>query len=229
MTLLIVLPGLDGTATLHADFLKLVSESFESVSVIPYPPDVALGYSELEALVRAKLPHSTPFILLGESFSGPIALSIGANPPANLAGVVLSTTFARSPLPAISPLASLARLAPIRAVPISLLSWWLLGRWTTPDLRTSLKQALLAVSPAVIKFRAMATLRVRTPDLAKITAPVLYLRATADRLLPASAAEHLTSSIANCTVTDIAGPHLLLQAAPRECASAVSAFAKSLA
>ncbi len=229
MTLLIVLPGLDGTATLHSDFLNFVSESFESVSVIPYPPDLALGYGELEALVRAKLPQSTRFILLGESFSGPIALSIAANPPANLAGVVLSTTFARSPLPAISPFAPLARLAPIRAVPISLLSWWLLGRWTTPELRTSLEQALLAVSPAVLKFRAMATLRVRTPDLAKITAPLLYLRATGDRLLPASAAEHLRSSIPNCVVADITGPHLLLQAAPKECASAVGSFAKSLA
>jgi hypothetical protein len=97
MTALVVLPGLDGTATLHTEFVTSVGPAFDSVAVIPYPSDKALGYAALESLVRAQLPPATPFVLLGESFSGPIALSIAANPPPNLVGLILSTTFAKAP------------------------------------------------------------------------------------------------------------------------------------
>src|SRR5688572_4533538 len=110
MTALFLLPGLDGTATLHSAFAAAVSHAFDSVTVVSYPTDQALGYSALESLARAALPPVAPFVLLGESFSGPIALSIAADPPPNLVGLVLSTTFARSPVPIFSALASFTRI-----------------------------------------------------------------------------------------------------------------------
>lgn len=82
MTKLIILPGLHGTGTLHAEFLSALSGTFERSQVLAYPSDETLGYAELETLVRAELPGSEPFVLLGESFSGPIALAIAAKPPA---------------------------------------------------------------------------------------------------------------------------------------------------
>lgn len=229
MTALVVLPGLDGTATLHTEFVASVSPAFDSVAVIPYPPDKPLGYAALEALVRAQLPPATPFALLGESFSGPIALSIAADPPPNLAGLVLSTTFAKSPVPLFSPLAALTRIAPVRALPRSVLSWLLFGRWATPQLEASLQGALSAVSPAVLRFRAAAAMRANaSASLSSISAPVLYLRATHDRLLSSAAGRHILSALPQCTTADIAGPHLLLQAAPIDCARAVGAFARRL-
>ena len=148
MTALIVLPGLDGTATLHSGFSNAASHLFDPVTVIPYPSQQPLGYSELEVLVRAALPPVAPYLLLGESFSGPIALSIAANPPPNLVGVVLSTSFGNSPFWALSPFAVLSRFAPVRSVPHSLLSWLLLGRWATPQC-SELKPKLLALSSMV--------------------------------------------------------------------------------
>ena len=227
MTALIVLPGLDGTATLHADFL-CACEGVESAIAIPYPAHQALGYTELEALVRAQLPTSKPFVLLGESFSGPIALSIAANPPANLVGVVLSTTFAANPFPALTPLASLLRFAPVRSVPLAVLSRLLLGRWATRDLNASLRQALQSVAPATLRFRAAAALRASVANMGAISLPTLYLRATADRLLPARTGERIRSAVAGCQVVEIAGPHLLLQAKPVECARVVSDFFRTL-
>ena len=229
MTALVVLPGLDGTATLHAEFVASVSPAFDSVTVVPYPPDEALGYVALEALVRAQLPAATPFVLLGESFSGPVALSIAADPPPNLVGLVLSTTFARSPTPLLSPFAALTIIAPVRAVPISLLSWLLFGRWATPQLEASLQRALLAVSPAVLRFRAAAAIRANvSAGLGSIAVPVLYLRSSNDRLLSPAAGRHILSAIPQCTTADITGPHLLLQTAPKDCARAVGAFARPL-
>ena len=81
MTVLVVLPGLDGTATLHSAFVDAVYAAFDSVAVISYPSNQILDYVALEALVRAELPPVAAFVLLGESFSGPIALSIAANAP----------------------------------------------------------------------------------------------------------------------------------------------------
>ena len=229
MTVLVVLPGLDGTATLHSEFLASVAPIFDSVTVIPYPLDRSLGYSELEALVRASLPSGTPLVILGESFSGPIALSIAANPPPNLVGLVLSTTFAKSPVPLLKPVAALTRFAPVRALPTSFLSWLLLGRWATPQLEASLQNALRTVNPAVLQFRAAAAMRANaSASLSSISVPALYLRATQDRLLSPDASRRILSSISRCSVVDITGPHLLLQASPKACARAVSDFAKSL-
>lgn len=222
---LVVLPGLDGTATLHSEFVASVGAAFSSVTILPYPPDEALGYTGLEALVRASLPEDAPFVLLGESFSGPIALSIAANPPPNLVGLVLSTTFDRSPVPLLSPLAALVRVAPVRALPLFLLSWLLFGRWATPRLEASLQSALSKVNPAVLRFRAAEAMRANVSSrLGSIAVPALYLRAAHDRLLSAAAARRILSAIPQCAAMDIAGPHLLLQAAPNDCAVAVADF-----
>lgn len=228
MTALVVLPGLDGTATLHSAFVSEVRAAFDSVSVVPYPPNQPLGYVALEALVRTALP-SVPFVLLGESFSGPIALSIAANPPSNLVGLVLSTTFATSPNPLFSTLTPLMRLAPVRALPLPLLSWWLLGRWATPQLEAALQSALLQVAPTVLRSRAAAALRANVlGQCSAISVPVLNLRATSDRLLSRRASQQLVAALPRCEGVDIAGPHLLLQAAPQACARAVGKFKSQL-
>jgi pimeloyl-[acyl-carrier protein] methyl ester esterase len=44
---LVLLPGLDGTGKLFAEFLKAL-DSRVSANVVPYAPDVPLGYDELE-------------------------------------------------------------------------------------------------------------------------------------------------------------------------------------
>jgi pimeloyl-[acyl-carrier protein] methyl ester esterase len=229
MLSLVVLPGLDGTTELLSDFIHTASPSFDSVSAIRYPVDQPLGYTELEALVRHSLPRSGDFILLGESFSGPIALSIAANPPPGLRGLVLSTTFAKNPVSLLRPLAGLTRFAPVRAMPLWILSWWLLGRWATPKLEALLRDALQSVAPDVLRHRAMAAMRADvTACLARIRVPVKYLRATRDRLLAAAVGEHILRGIPHAQVAHIVGPHLLLQTAPTAVANEVAAFAARL-
>ncbi len=229
MTTLIVLPGLDGTATLHAGFTGAAESMFDSVVVVPYPPDQIRGYDDLESLVRSALPSAAPFVLLGESFSGPIAISIAANPPKNLRGVVLSTSFSKSPIPQLTPLAFLMRLAPVRSLPSAVLSWWLLGRWATPQLEAMLQSALLLVEPDVLRARVAFALRINVSSrLPAIAVPLLYLRATEDRLLSRNAGDHILSAAPQCKIVDVAGPHLLLQAAPLACAQAVGDFAAGL-
>ena len=153
MTALEVLPGLDGTASLLSAFADAARPHFAALRVISYPRDRVLSYAELEGFSRAELPADTPFVLLGESFSGPIALAIAANLPSGLLGLVLSTTFSRSPVPCLSPFARLTALAPVRGLPSSLLAWLLLGRWATPGLVSLLQATLGTVAPSVLRSR----------------------------------------------------------------------------
>ena len=228
MTHLVVLPGLDGMATMHGDFVDAVRPSFETVSIVAYPSDQILPYSELEALVRDSLPEGR-FVLLGESFSGPIAISIAATQPRGLAGLVLSTSFARTPVPLLSSFAALVRVAPVRALPQWLLSSILLGSWRTPELMSSLRHALESVAPEVLRARVAAAMRIDVSSrLAEINLPILYLRGTNDRLMPSAASREIASKAKDVSVVDILGPHLLLQTAPRDCAQAVAEFAARL-
>src|SRR5512143_111507 len=101
MSTLVLLPGLDGTGRLFGDFIAALGQDID-VIVASYPADTPLDYAELEPLVRAMLPTDRDYVLLGESFSGPLAISLAASAPPGLRGLVLCCSVARSPLPALA-------------------------------------------------------------------------------------------------------------------------------
>lgn len=229
MTTLCVLPGLDGTTALLREFIAATQLHFSVVEAVAYPTERVMDYTGLESFIRERLPRDAPFVLLGESFSGPLAISIAADPPPNLIGLVLSTTFARAPVPLLSPFAPLTRFAPVRMLPITLLSAALLGRWSTPALRGALRAALDQVAPAVLRARAAAAMRSDVSDrLGRIIVPTLLLTANHDRLLHAHAGRQLHAGITDARQIVVDGPHLLLQTRAACCAEHVGRFAASL-
>jgi pimeloyl-ACP methyl ester carboxylesterase len=76
---LVLLPGMDGTGDLFAPLVAALGPHMRTV-IVRYP-DEPLDYASDEEIARAALPIGHPFILLGESFSGPIAVSIAASAP----------------------------------------------------------------------------------------------------------------------------------------------------
>src|SRR5207249_6130409 len=80
MATIILLPGMDGSGSLFEDFIASLPPDVEAM-VVKYPPDRALDYAELEALARAALPIQGSFLLVGESFSGPVAVALAASSP----------------------------------------------------------------------------------------------------------------------------------------------------
>ncbi|HPG62497.1 MAG TPA: alpha/beta hydrolase, partial [Casimicrobium sp.] len=78
---LILLPGMDGTGRLFERLLA-VQPSEISPLVISYESAPAQDYDSLCTFVSELLPSllqaREPFVLLGESFSGPIAVRVGA-------------------------------------------------------------------------------------------------------------------------------------------------------
>ena len=81
LPVLIVLPGMDATGTLHDGFINAMAARGIAASVIAYPHDRPLDYRQLLPFVQAALPRDVPFVLLGESFSGPLALAVAARAP----------------------------------------------------------------------------------------------------------------------------------------------------
>lgn len=224
MTEVVILPGLDGTTVLLEPFMTQLRRLGVVASAIDYPVDRALGYAALESLAWSRLPHGRPFVLLGESFSGPLAIRIASRAPDGLRGLVLSTSFAAAPVPMLRSLAGLARFAPTR-LPDAVLAWWLLGRWATPELQRDLRQALRTVQPSVLRTRAAETLRIDVrAHLAEVRVPTLCLRATGDRLLSSTTQRDLLAGLGDASALDIPGPHLLLQTAGERCAKAIAAF-----
>jgi pimeloyl-[acyl-carrier protein] methyl ester esterase len=114
---LVLLPGLDGTGKLFAEFLRVLDLNISTL-VVAYSKDIPMNYDQLETLVTAALPTDRPFVLLGESFSGPLAIRIAARRPASLVGLVLCVTFASNPYPWTGAWARpLAKFLPLKSLP----------------------------------------------------------------------------------------------------------------
>lgn len=211
---LVLLPGMDGTGELFAPLIAAIGDEIE-VQVIRYPTDRPLGYRELEAFTRERLPNKESFVLLAESFSGPIAISIAASTPPNLVGLVLCNTFARNPRPELAAFAPLVGLLPLKLPPMAVLGRYLLGSYATPALLAALSAALAQVSTAILRARIKALLKVDvTAKLPAIKVPLLYLLADQDKVVPKAAAELILEAIPSAKVVSFAAPHFLLQAAP---------------
>jgi pimeloyl-ACP methyl ester carboxylesterase len=220
---LVLLPGLDGTGELFAPFVDELGGL--ETQVISYPLDREMTYPEHEAVARAKLPADDDFVLLAESFSGPIGISIAAAAPPRLKGLILCCTFASNPLPVFGPFAKLIGIAPALRIPPALTAPWLYGKHGTVELRRAHRRAMARVAPSTMRARVAAILDVDYRHLLRrIEVPILYLCATVDRLIPSSVARGLKSMRRDMEFIEIEAPHFLLQTEPARCAAATSSF-----
>jgi pimeloyl-ACP methyl ester carboxylesterase len=223
---LVLLPGLDGTGDLFGPLLAALAADVRPL-VIRYSSPPLTRYEDCRSAVVSQLPAHEPYILLGESFSGPIAISIAATRPPGLRGVILSASFVSSPRQLFKLLRPFVRLLPIHGAPRWATSFFQLGPFATPTLLEQVAQTNARVPPAVLHARlAEIALVDVTRELASVDVPMLYMRATRDRLVPASCAEHIKRLSAAVRIVDIDAPHMLLQAAPRECADVIAGFVR---
>jgi pimeloyl-ACP methyl ester carboxylesterase len=225
--ILVLLPGLDGTGKLFAEFVKALGPEVGTV-VVAYPPDQPLGYEELHALVIGvldQLPRDQRFVLLGESFSGPLAIRIAARAPAGLDGLILSASFAANPFPWLGWARPLAAYLPVKSLPRWLRAPLMWGSLSPERAPSQMERAMSGVSAAAVRRRIAALLAVdETVALQRVAAPTLLLQARGDRVIPKTATNRILKFLPQAELVEIDGPHLLLQTRPRECAAAVLRF-----
>jgi pimeloyl-[acyl-carrier protein] methyl ester esterase len=223
---LVLLPGLDGTCILLAEFSEALSV-ISRVETIEYPIDEILSYDQLANYVKSRLPHGD-FILIGESFSGPLALMIASEKTKGLKGVVLGASFARLDLPLKALISAAANFSP-KLIPMFALSFLLLGKWTNPNTIQMLRSALSMVTPEVLSGRAKEALAVDiSAQCDKIEYPTLLLQAQQDRLIPKAGAAAVAEVCDRLSVVEIEGPHFLFQTKSSECVSAIRKFFDSV-
>jgi len=232
--LLIVLPGLDGTGRRLTDFRAALAAAVgadESLAtrIITYPPDLPLGYRDLEIRVRSELPGDRPFVLLAESFSGPIAIRIGADPPPGLRGIVLCASFAQNPFPRLRWCWPLTPLLPMKSLPRWLRARFAWGSGHSATAPAAAERASAGVARRVLAHRIAALLRVdATAALACVRVPLLILQASRDRIVPAAATAAILAAAPGAERLVIDGPHLLLQTRPTDSAAAIRGFVQRL-
>ena len=217
----VLLPGLDGTGELFAPLLDALGENV-TTSVVRYGAE--LTFDEYVESAGKALPEQC--VLIAESFSGPVALAVAARHPGKIRCLVLCATFAVSPFRA---LLGGVRFVPARLFRPNLLLPAIVNHFCfsgdSISLRPSPVAVVSTVPPAIMRARlaCLGAIDVR-PMLPRVNTRVLYLRASNDRVVSSRLSRELTLQLPNVTVTEIDGPHLLLQTRPRECASAINEF-----
>lgn len=222
----VLLPGIDGTGRMFGPLMAQLPDGLRP-QVIHYPAQQVLSYAQLTESILPQLPVNAPFILIAESFAGPLALQLSTRASANLKAMVLCATFVTNPRP------QLARLAPLllheRALSLPTPKW--LARlfvtgFDAPD--PLLDQALEIhkhVSPRVILQRLHEVIHVDVREiLQRCRLPLLHLYAQHDHLILQRPTREIRQLRPDITSVGIDGPHYLLQTRPQQCVTAIETF-----
>lgn len=221
---IVLLPGLDGTGELLQD-LAAVLGVHRQVELLSYPLDPRLGYADLVAEVVKRAPDR-PFVILGESYSGPIAIEV-ADTDRRVAGLILASCFARHPLPV--QLASLAWAFDLRQVPEPMIVFGLMGRWATPAIKFRLSEVLAKLPRDVVQVRVREVLQVDTRDrLRRTKCPLLCLHGRRDRLVRKKSVAEIVDARSDAVVHCLDAPHMLLTTNAVEAAALINRFCGEL-
>jgi pimeloyl-ACP methyl ester carboxylesterase len=226
---LVLLPGMDGTGRLFEPFVAELPAALNSI-VVRYPVNRPLGYADLEPLVESALPSAGPFVLLAESFSGPLALRV-ARGHQRLVALVLVGSFARSPIARwLSAFRHVAGSWCFRFAPPS----WLIGRYLAGDdapaaLVAAVRSAVMAVAPAVMAKRIREVLAVDVRSLLPaIHVPVFHISGSRDRLIAPRSVEDFQTLGGPFETASLDAPHLILQTQPVAAARLIEQFIREL-
>lgn len=205
---LVLLPGMDGTGELFAPLLYELKQLDTTLKVIvmAYPRDIPLDYAALTDRVVQQLSPDESFVLLGESFSGPIATQLAQQLGKRCQGLILCVSFVHSSVRMPRLTRALSHL-----IPFGSMSRWPM-RELPEALQNQLKKIVKTVSPTVWRSRFRAALNVdERHTLRSLTCPILYLRARNDRIVAASVADTIASIQPRTQIVDLDTSHFLLQ------------------
>ncbi|HUQ70434.1 MAG TPA: alpha/beta hydrolase [Planctomycetaceae bacterium] len=219
---IVLLPGLDGTGRMFGPFVERCPRGWDT-QIVSYPRDPQLGYAELLPLVLDALPTDRPYILLGESFSGPLVVQAATRDLPGLCGVILCATFANSPtvwyLRWWHSLFSPGRVAWMMKVEAA--ASRLLG-FCTRDLHDQVRETEPDVCFNVLSARIKATMTVDvTEELQRVTVPMMYLGAKWDLVVPSRCRKLIEKLRPDMAMATVAASHRLLQNCPDEAWNAV--------
>lgn len=226
---LVLLPGLDGTGKLFKPLVQHLPSWIKPV-VVSYPGDKPYGYEELKKIVAGALPQNEDCVILGESFSGPLAIMCAAEKPDGLLGAILCATFARNPfriVPSWVACLSISRIYSLWPTVIRFRSLFA-GRKYIGLINAAL-DAIKTVMPKAISARIKAILRINVLHLFDtIDVSVLYMTSRKDNLIKKHNVAELKNIKPEMKVVEINTQHFLLQLEPERSAQIIKDFIESI-
>ena len=224
-TTLILLPGLNGTTGFFNPLLECVQGHFE-VLAISYPVNEEKSYPELTSYVLDKIKTvKGNYIILGESFSGPISLFVSGNKPEGLIGVALVATFITAPNFKVGKLLpwrlgfSLTR--PLYRIRLAL------SKDKNQSLISNISTEMQKVSPRVLSARIRQIFMVNATESQRNCAvPVIYFRGTRDYVVPRKNLVEIMSVKSDIKVVEFNAQHFLLQSEPVQAFTKIKKFAE---
>jgi len=218
---LIFLPGLDGTGELFEPLLNELPKHIETM-VISYPSNRLFTYKELTNLVILSLPKDENFMLVAESFSGPIAYTIAKTKPKKLISIIFVATFLNNPRPAILNFLIKVPFQYMLKIPIPLfvLKSIFFTNDTDKSILLNFQQILKSISIKTIAYRIKQIALLNKP-LNKINMDVYYILAKNDKLVPYKVLKLFQKLFNNVQIYSINSGHLVLQSLPLECADII--------
>ena len=225
---LVMLPGLDGTGMVFEPLLDQLGATI-APRIVSYPTNEILGLFDYVELARNALPTESPFVLLAESFSGPIGLQLLTAPPDNLVGVIFVTTFARYPRPFLLDLARNLPQDALRGLFETRLGCRFFCLGAAPKSAVALfQQAISQVKTATLTSRLNLLAHLPPPPTAGFRGSCLYLQASQDHLVPSRATVEMQKVLPQMDISTLKGPHTILLAQPENGARLIQQFVHSL-
>jgi pimeloyl-ACP methyl ester carboxylesterase len=220
----LLLPGLHGTAALFEPLLKAMPTEVAR-RVIAYPTNKVRGYGALLRMIEERTRDLQEMVVIGESFSGALALRFAAAHSGRVKAVILCAGFIGPSVPRVlcylgAPLALLQ--IPLPGVGIrSFVSGFKAPR----EVVRALRREFFSVQGHVVAHRILAVSALNAAEaLRRCRVPILYLAGRRDRLVGTRGARRIKQIRPDVKVRMLDAPHLLLQVKPAEAWREISAF-----
>lgn len=217
---IILLPGLDGTGALFKPFIDAMPDNI-NCRVIAYPIEQKQSYLELASYVREQIPEENEFILLAESFSGPVAYLLAQHPPQGLKAVIFVASFLQCPNRILNIVKGLPFSLLLHfPIPEFMIRRFLLGRKANKHVVRLFKEVVKSVPKEVLahRLREIANLSI---SFRKVEVQCVYVQAINDRLVARGNVDVFRRIVDRLNVVQITGPHFILQANPVACVEVV--------
>ena len=222
----ILLPGIDGTGKMYGPLMECLPD-WIAPQVMNYPTQRVISYAELTEDILQRLPVTGEFILIAESFAGPLALMLRARIPQRVRALVLACTFLTNPRPWLSiPAKWLMTDWMLSMEPSKLMAKVFVTGFEISD--TMLDKAITIhkeVAPTVTRHRLYDVFNVDVRELyQKCPVPMLHLYGEHDHLILKKSAREFQRLRPDIPSISIDGPHYLYQMRPQQCSEHISAF-----
>ena len=214
----VLLPGLHGSTALYDAFVAL-APPWARCLPLPLPTVGGQTFDELSDVILPEVRPLEGFVLLGESFSGPIAARLSARLGQKVALLVLCNPVVEMSVRV--PEGILASIAASAWMP----AWGAAMALSGGDMtvaRAAL-DAVRALPKGILARRTSAVYSATEEDLAsRLAPPLLTILGTGDNVVSVARSRAFFSRVPEGTIAEIEGPHLIVQTRPAEVWAAIS-------